>query len=445
MKNRIAFIVIGLLVGVTSVSPKATAQGFSFIRDAEIESTIHSMSRPLLIEAGLQPSAVNIHLVQDNALNAFVAGGQNIFLFTGLILATQNANQLLGVMAHEIGHIAGGHLVRFREAQRGATAGSLMGLVLGAAAMIGGRPDVGAALISGGQHIGLSSVLAFSRTQEASADQAAIRLLERSGISSRGMVEFLQVLVGQDLLSASRQDPYIQTHPLTQSRIDLLNQKVRQARYRDADLSPKLTTAYERVKAKLYGFIREPHQTFQRYPKSNQSTPARYARVVAYYREAQLPRAIEELDSLLREAPDNPYFHELKGQILFESGNAVSARAPLERAIELAPGTPLIEVLLARVLLAQEHPELDRIAIEHLRSALFKDRRYAFAWRQIGIAYGRTRQMGLSSLSLAEEAILLGRRPTALNLARRAQKFYPRGTPEWIRAEDIVNAADNGR
>lgn len=441
LKHRIAVILIGFVIGVVGVSPTATAQNFSFIRDAEIESTLRAMSRPVFIEAGLVPAAVDMHLVQDKTLNAFVAGGQNIFLFTGLILATENVGQLLGVIAHETGHIAGGHLVRFREAKRGATAGALMGLVLGAAAMIGGRPDVGAALIQGGQHIGLTSALAFSRTQEASADQAAIRFLDRGGLSPRGMVEFLEVLQGQDLVSAANQDPYIQTHPLTQNRIELLRQGIKRSRNRDADFNPRVLADYARIKAKLFGFLRSPLETFRKYPETDQSIPARYARAVAHFRQPSPQKALREIDRLLDLSPEDPYFHELKGQILFESGNATAARAPLERAVELAPGTPLIQVLLARVLLANEDPALDREAIGHLRAALFKDRRYAFAWRQLGIAYGRTRQMALSALSLAEEAILLGRKPAAVNLAGRAQKLFPRGTPEWLRASDILHAA----
>ena len=440
MKHRIALIALAFLIGAANISPPANAQALSFIRDAEIESTIRAMSRPLFVEAGLQPSAVDVHLVQDNSLNAFVAGGQNIFLFTGLILATQNAEQLLGVIAHETGHISGGHLVRFREANRGATAGALAGLVLGAAAMIGGRPDVGAALIVGGQQIGLSSVLAFSRTQEASADQAAIRFLDRSGVSSRGMIDFLRVLQGQDLLSASQQDPYIQTHPLTQNRIELLRREVERARNRDVRLDPKITAAYERVKAKLYGFIREPVQTFERYPEKDRSVPARYARAVAYYRQPDLKNALSEIGSLIREAPEDAYFHELKGQVLFESGEIAAAQAPLERAAELVPGNPLIETMLAQVLIAQGQEHLDLKAIKHLRAALLKDRRYAFAWRQIGIAYSRTNQHGLSSLSLAEEAILVGRKAAARSLAERAKKLFPRGSSEWLRAEDILNA-----
>ena len=442
MKHRYIIFLFALVFSAVSLTPPRGAAGKNtFIRDAEIEITIRDLATPIFRQAGLSPRAVDIHLIRNPGLNAFVAGGQNIFLFTGLIMRTETAEQLLGVIAHESGHIAGGHLVRLKGAQRNASRQALLGLLLGGAALIGGRPDVGAAAIQGGQQLALDSFLGFSRTQEAAADQSAARFMNGSGLSARGLIEFLDVLGSQDLLSVQRRDAYALTHPLSQDRIDLLRRRVEAEGNRVGGIDPTLVLKFDRIRAKLFAFLNRPSRTFRRFPASDQSVAARYARAVAYYRRPELGKALATMDGLIAQFPDDPYFHELKGQMLFENGRAQEAVAPLSRAVSLAPDAALIRTALAHVQLEINDPTLRPGAIKNLRHAVSLEPTYAFAWHQLGIAYGRENKMNFSSLALAEEALLQGRLPAAMALAERARRAFPRGSPDWLRAEDIITAA----
>lgn len=451
MKQRIITFLIVLAFFAADWTQQSHAQNkFSFIRDTEIENTIRRLSTPIFQQAGLNPSSVDILIVNDPTLNAFVAGGQNIFLFTGLIMRVENVGQLLGVMAHETGHIAGGHLVKSKDAQRSAQTQAIIGALLGGAAAIGGRADIGAAIGQGAAQIAGRTFFGFSRTQEASADQSAVRYMDGAGLSAKGLTEFLSILGAQDLVSPERRDAYAQTHPLSQDRIDFLRQQVIQARNFNREVSPADTAEFNRSRAKLFAYLNSPLRTMRQYPRSDQSIPARYARTVATYRRPDIDGAISQIDALITENPDDPYFHELKGQMLFESGRIAEAEAPLTRATQILPNAPLIRVLLAQVQLALSEPgSVDPAssaqAIENLRAALAVDRSNAFAWRQLGIAYGRDRQMGLSSWALAEEALLRNQLKNAAGLAERAKRTLSRGSPEWLRAEDIIVAARERR
>lgn len=415
------------------------AQRLSFIRDTETENTIRAYATPIFTAAGLNPSDVRIFLVNDNQLNAFVAGGQNLFINTGLIMTTANANQVIGVIAHEAGHIAGGHLARVHDALRKATAEQIIAMVLGAAAAIAsGRPDLGTAVGSGGTNIAQRGFLAYTRTQEGSADAAGMKYLDATGQSARGLMDFMETLSGQELLSPSRQDPYLRTHPLTSDRISALQAHVARSPYSDVPVKPELQEEHLRIVAKLRGFLEAPSVVLRRYPASDTSVPARYARTVAHFRSGDLERALTEIDSLIAEYPDDPYFYELKGEMLFERGRPAEALEPYQTAAKLLPQAPLIRVELARVQLSLNDPQLLETAIENLRAAVAFERDRAFAWRQLAIAYGRNGQMGESSLALAEEAMLTGKKPEARFHAGKAETLLPTGSPGWIQAQDIL-------
>ncbi len=419
------------------------AQKRSFIRDTEIENIIRGYATPLFQTAGLQPSAVNIYLINDDTLNAFVAGGQKLFINTGLLMRSTSSSQIIGVIAHETGHMAGGHLSKIPGAIEDATAHTILSYILGGAAAVGGRPDVGAAIIAGGQSIGQRSFLQFSRTQETAADQAAVRLLDGTQQSTIGLLKFMEVLEGQELLTSNLQDPYVRTHPLSADRIQFLRNHVANSAYTNVPANPEFEAQHARMKAKLIAFTRPFNQTMRAYPETDKSVAARYARAVALYRKPDTKAALDVIDGLVRDYPDDGYFHELKGQILFEAGRSKESIPAYQRAIELLPGSPLILTDLARAQIAAEDPALLQPAIENLRHSVGLENDRPFAWRQLAIAYGRSNLMGETSHALAQEALLQGRYVDAIGQGERALKLLKPGSPDYLRSQDIIALAQN--
>jgi predicted Zn-dependent protease len=430
-----------LLAGVLNpINAALGAPGLSLIRDTEIENTIRAYSAPLLQAAGLETDAFNIHLVRDDKLNAFVAGGQRIFITTGLLRRSGHAGQVLGVIAHEIGHITGGHLARTHDMMAKAGTVALITQILGVAVGLLARDASAVAAIGGGgQSIAERSFMAFSRGQEQAADQAGIRYLDKLGYSSRGIAEFLRILSGQELLRSSRQDPYLRTHPITSERVRFVENHVKNSPYSDRPTSPAFAIAHQRMVAKLDGFIDPPETTLARYKADDRSVGARYARTIAEFRRGNLDAAIPMIEALIREYPDDAYFVELKGQMLFENGRLEKALDVYKKAVSLLPNAPLFRTSLAHVIIELNRPELLETALSHVKSALRIDRFNPLAWRLAGIAHGRRGEMGLSAWSLAEYNLLAGRKDQAFSLARRAMTLLKEGSPSWLRAQDIAN------
>jgi len=427
-------------------SSSAEAAKISFIRDTEIENTIRVWAKPIVEAAGLEPDAIQIYIVNDRSLNAFVAGGQKLFLNTGLLMASENAGQVIGVIAHETGHIAGGHLARTHDALRNASATSILAMVLGGlAAVAAQRPDIGAAVVAGGQGVGLRSFLQYTRSQESAADQVAMSYLEATGTSARGLLEFMHTLSGQDLLSASRQDPYMRTHPLTRDRISALQAHVDGSRFSDNPLPTAYDKMHRIMKAKLFAFLEPAVTALRRYPESDVSEEARMARAIAYYRRPDLERALPLVDDLLAEFPENPFYHELRGQMLFESGRVKEALPSYREAVRLLPTSPLLRRAYGHVQLEMNDPALLPAAIKNLRAAVAHDSTDSFSWRQLAIAYGRDGQIGLSALALAEEAMLQRRHRDAIYHAGKAEKNLPRGSAGWLHAQDILTYAEQAK
>jgi Putative Zn-dependent protease, contains TPR repeats len=423
----------------------ARAQSISLIRDTEIETTIRTYATPVFLAAGLDPSAVRIYLVNDRQINAFVAGGQNLFINTGLLLRSEDAGQVIGVIAHETGHIAGGHLIRVQEALKRGTAESILAFILGTAAAAAGRPDVGSAVISGGQNVALRNFLQYSRTQEGSADAAAMKFLDQTKQSAQGLLSFLQILADQELLTPTRQDPYLLTHPLSADRIQALADFVSKSRYSKVPVDPALQQQHLRMVAKLRAFLDEPGMTMRRYPDSDQSDIALYARAIAAHRAADTTKSIALIDTLLARHPDDPYYHELKGQVLFESGHPRESVDSYATAARLLPDAPLIRLDLARAQLATNDPKLLAAATQNLQASLAIEPNRPFVWRQLAIAEGRAGQDAESSLAMAEEAMLLNKPAEARFHAGKAERLLPSGSPGWIKAQDIIAAADQMR
>jgi len=431
---------IALVMLLASTQTAAGAE--TYIRDTEIEADIQVMMTPVWKAAGLDPSALHIYLIQDKQLNAFVAGGQNEFINTGVILRAKTPNQLIGVLAHETGHIAGGHLTRFQDAVRNASIEGIIAMVVGAAAAVAskGSSESGAAMLPA-EGVAQRAFLQYSVGQEAAADQAALSFLDRSGQSARGLLEFFQVLQGEELLSGMRQDPYLRSHPLTSQRIDYVRHHVEHSRYSDVPDTEANIDRLKRIKAKLDAFISPPSSTLAAYPEKDQSVVARYARAIAYYRIPQLDKALPIIDGLIRDFPKDPYFRELKGQMLFENGRIADAIPPYEEAIRLAPGAPLLRISLAQAWIEANDPAMNKRAIAYLNDALRTEDKETGAWRLLATAYGRDNQMGMAALALAEEALSAGKKKVAQQQAIRAKQLLTKNSAAYNRAENIHRQA----
>ena len=436
-------VAVGLLVAcLITPARDSSAQGRTPIRDTEIEATIRAFATPLFRAAGLNPDAVRIYIIKDDTLNAFVAAGQNLFLNSGLLMKTASPGQLIGVIAHETGHISGGHLARTSGAIRATSNSALLGLLLGAATTLAtGRPDVGIAIFQGTSAAGRNALLQYSRAQESSADHAAVRFLDTTRQSSRGFYEFLETLSGQELLAPARRSRYANTHPLTRDRITFARNHTTKSAFSDVEPSADFLEMHARMVAKLSGFLLSPSRTFLLYPEENQSLPARYARVIATFREPSIDPALKLLDGLLAEHPDDGYFWELRGQILAESGQPVLARDAYAKALDLLREAPLVESDLARAELAINTVESNKSALAHMESAIRRMKYSAFAWHQLATAQGRNDMPGELALSLAEEALLRNRVKDAVQQSKRAQHHLKRGAPGWLRALDIEELA----
>jgi|TARA_R110000764_G_scaffold53198_6_gene115695 predicted Zn-dependent protease len=419
------------------------AQGRSFIRDTEIEETLRMYATPIFQAAGLDANGVSVYIVSDNSLNAFVAGGQKLFINTGLLLKADTPEQVMGVMAHETGHIAGGHLSRIHDQLRNASAISILSTLAGVAAGVAaGRSDVGTAAILGGQNVAQRNFLAYSRTQESSADQAGVKFLTDVGISSRGMLDFMKKLEGQELLSTASQDPYLRSHPLTTERVDFLANFVANSDLKDKKVSPELYERHARMRAKLYAFTNHIQNTLRTYPETDTSIAARYARAIAYYRDSQLDPALEIIKGLIADEPENPYFEELEGQVLLEFGRAADAVPPLQKSVDLSGGAPLIRLLLAHAMIETGDPAMLEPAKANLIGVLSRERGNSSAWRFRAIVESRLGNEGEASLSQAEYSLLSGDRQAASYHAVQAERKLEKGTATWLRSQDILQATD---
>ena len=442
---KLAHLVLGLVIALAALHlvPKpAEAQGRQLIRDAEIEDIIQAYATPLFQAAGLSPQAIDVYLVKDKQLNAFVAGGQNIFIHTGLIMASEDPLQLIGVIAHETGHISGGHIARrideFKDTNTQIIATYILGL---GAALATGEPGLAAAILSGGQDVILKGLLSYTRSQEQAADQAAINYLNRTRQSPRGLLEFMQTLGDQEILLAANQDPYLRTHPLTRDRIQFLEEQVRQSPFADQPAPPELVRLHKRMRAKLDGFLQPVNRVLRKYREDDNSVESRYARAIAFYRRPDLTQALPLIDGLIAEQPNDPYFLELKGQMLFENGRIQESLPAYEAAVRLAPQSSQLTLGLARAQIESNDPALIDPALANLQVTLDQEPNNPGAWRLAAVAYGRKGDTGMTALALAESSLARRQAGDARQQAKRAQELLPTGSPAWLRAQDVENRA----
>jgi predicted Zn-dependent protease len=435
--SSVAVAVAIALAGVAAAHEGGPGKGVSLLRDAEIEGDIHTMMTPVWKAAGLDPDGVHVYLVADESINSFVAGGQNIFVNSGLLLHADTPNQLIGVLAHETGHIAGGHLYLGAQAMRNASIEEIIAMAAGVAATVAGRGSGGGGALLGAAGVGERAFLASSVTFEATADHAAMNYLDATRQSARGLLQFFEKMQGQELLIGAHQDPYLTDHPLTQERIDYVRGHVERSPYSNNPDPPGDVDMLRRIKVKLAAFTEPPASVLAKYPEQDNSVLARYARAIAYYRIPDLNKALPTIDALIRDYPRDPYFRELKGQMLFENGRVAEAVAPYEQALRLDPGAPLLRIELAQVYVENNDPAQNQRAIAYLSDALRSEDKDTDAWHLLATAYGRDNQIGMAALALAEEGLAADNKKTALAQAARAEHLLPKGSAAQARAQTI--------
>jgi len=438
------------LVPTAAVAPtpsraQSLPPGLPVIRDAEIEQLLREYTQPILRAAGLAQQNVQVTVINDRSFNAFVMDGRRIFINAGLLTDAKVPNEVIGVLAHETGHMAGGHLSRLRQQLANAQAASIIAMILGLGGAIaasrggagGGNP---AAAILGPQETIRRSLLSYQRAQEEQADRAGVKFLAATGQSAKGMSDTFRRLSDQILFAAQNADPYMQSHPMPAERVAALEILAKNSPNWDKKDAPELQLRHDMMRAKLTGFLDRGDTVARRYPPSDTSLPARYARAIATYRHADLRVAIGQIDGLIQAQPNNPYFYELKGQALLEGGKPAEAIAPLQHAIKLAPQPALIQVLLAQALNASSAPKSADEAVTLLRTALAQEPESVDGYLQLAMAYGRKGDLAQADLASALAAFMRGDQPTARQLAARAKTRFPIGSPGWVKADDIVSS-----
>jgi predicted Zn-dependent protease len=424
----------------------ATAQqrgGLPMVRDSEIEQLMRDYTQPIFKAAGLSAANIKIVLINDKSFNAFVVDGRRIFVNTGALAESTTPNQIIGVMAHETGHIAGGHLSRLREQLANAQTAAIIGMLVGMAAIaLGGGSDgagqAGAAAIAGSQQVAQRTLLSYQRSQEEQADRAAVKLLAATNQSAKGMYETFKRFADQSMFTARFADPYAQSHPMPTERIAALSEIARSSPIWDKKDPPELQARHDMMRAKIYGFLEPPQTVARRYPLSDTSMPARYARAISTYRHADIRAAVAQIDELIAIQPNNPYFHELKGQALLERARPADAIAPLRRAVQLAPQPTLIQLMLGQAMVASGDNRYTDEAISILRNALAREPDSPNGYQQLAMAYGRKGDLAQADLASAQASLARGDIKTARELAARAKTRLPVGSPGWVRADDIV-------
>jgi len=420
----------------------------SYVRDAETEALLGDYARPIFRAAGVQARDVTLILVNSREFNAFIIDGGRIYMHIGVLTEAATPNEVIGVLAHETGHIAGAHQVRFREALSRAKTMAMLGAALGGVAMVGSMRaggaqagQAGAAVFTGSASFAQATLMSYARTEELAADRAALNYLEKSGQSAEGMLVTFRRFADQMLVASQGRDPYAYTHPMPRERISQIEDLAQKSKFHDRKDPPDLQARHDLMRAKLTAFIDNPRAVGAKYPASDTSLPARYARAVVAYRQNTPADAVRLCDELIRDRPSNPYFHELKGQTLLEWGKPREAIAELRRAVDLAPGASSapIRVMLGHALVATEDKGLIDEAIRQLTIAAEHDRLDPSPYQHLSRAYAIKGDLPKADLMVAKGLFVAGNIPEARKYANRARENLKTGSADWLRAEDIVS------
>ena len=441
MARRAAVSFISFATALCFVVQPAAAQALNLIRDTEIERVLKSYEDPFLNAAGLDPAAFKVYLLNDPTVNSFAAGGQNIFIQTGMIMYVDKPNELKGVMAHETGHVAGGDLTRDSSAIAKASVPMLISMAAGLIAMVAGAGEAGMGIMMAGQQIAEGQFMAFSRVQEATADQRGMKYLTATHQSGRGMLHVFERFADEEAMATTQIDTFARDHPASRDRVAALQALVDASPYKDAEDSPADLHEYKMIKAKLSGYLEDVPTVLNRYPITDTSDVARYARAMAYFRQPNMKMALAEINSLIKDEPKNPYFYEVLGQIYVEMSRPVQGIAPYQKAVDLLPDAPLLRIDLAAAQLATENKQLAQAALDNLKIAMQQENDNAFGWYQMAQAYSDMNNEPMANLATAERFYAVGSYPEAGRFAALAQRNLMEGSPDWQRAVDIMSAA----
>jgi predicted Zn-dependent protease len=423
--------------------PVRAQGGIPLIRDAEIEQLLRDYTRPLLRAAGLAQQNIQVVIINDRAFNAFVMDGRRIFVNSGALMDAKVPNEIIGVLAHEIGHIAGGHLSKMREQMAKAQTQSIIAVLLGVgAAVAAARGGVGGSpmgAILGPQEVIRRSLLGYIRAQEEQADRAGVKFLTATSQSAKGMHDTFKRLADEIMFAARAADPYAQSHPLPAERVQALATIAKESPFWSKTDPPELISRHELMRAKLFGFLDRVDSIARRYPQSDQSLAARYARAIATYRHAGIRAALPQMEALIQAQPGNAYFHELKGQSLLESGRGADAIPSLRQAVKLSPHPALIQIMLAQALIGSNNKQLAEEAVGLLKTALAEEQESPEGFAQLAMAYSQKGDLAQADLASAQSAFARGDMKTARQIASRAKTRFPIGSPGWVKADDIAS------
>jgi predicted Zn-dependent protease len=453
LRKKLLKLTALLTATALAVAPMAAVaqenKGPPVLRDTETEQLLREYTRPILRAAGLEKHNIQMVIINQGVFNAFVADGRRIFVNYGAILQSETPNQIIGVMAHETGHLAGGHLAKMREQMAQAQTQMIIAMLLGAGAMVAGAKgggsnsglsNAGAAMFSAPGEIIRRNLLSYVRQQEENADKAGVKFLNTTGQSARGMYETFKRFTDESLFASRGADPYVQSHPMPAQRVAALEELARSSPYWDKKDDPALQLRHDMARAKISAFMERQETVYRRYPLSNNSLPARYAHAISTYLHGDLRSALAQIDALIQQQPNNPYFHEVRGQALLEGGKPQEAIAPLRKAVALSNNAPLIEMLLGQALVATNNNAYTDEAIAILRAAVARESEAPIGYIQLAMAYGRKGDYAQADLASAQAAFLRGDAKTARDLASRAKTRFAIGTPGWVKADDIVSA-----
>lgn len=450
------FLAIGIAVSMIATPSRISAQenkGPRLLRDTEIEQLLRDYTRPILRSAGLEKQNIQVVIINDGSFNAFVADGRRIFVNYGALMQSQTPNQLIGVLAHETGHLAGGHLSKLREQLANAQTQMIIAMLLGVGAIAatagsgsnGAGSNIGMAAIMAPQEVIRRTLLSYQRQQEENADRAGVKFLTATEQSPKGMYETFKRIGGESLFAARGSDPYMMSHPMASDRVASLEQFAKLSPYWDKKDDPALQLRHDMMRAKTAGFMERQDTVMRRYPLSDETLPARYARAVATYLHGDLRVALAQIDGLIQAQPGNAYFYELRGQALLEGGRPAEAIPSLRKAVRLSNNAPLIEMLLGQALVASDNKSYAEEAISILRSAVARESEAPLGYTQLAMAYGRKGDYAQADLASAQAAYLRGDNKTARDLASRAKTRFAVGSPGWVKADDIFSAKPPGK
>jgi predicted Zn-dependent protease len=447
--SKLTAATAAVALALAPMAAHAQERGPPIIRDTEAEQLLRDYTRPILRAAGLEKQNIQVVIINESVFNAFVADGRRIFVNHGAIMQSETPNQIIGVLAHETGHLAGGHLSKLREQLAQAQTQMIIAMLLGAGAVVAGASrgssnsgltGAGAAAFSAPAEVIRRTLLSYQRQQEENADRAGVKFLTATGQSAKGMYETFKRFTNESLFAARGSDPYVMSHPMPAERVAALEEIARSSPYWDKKDDAALQLRHDMVRAKISAFMERQDTVYRRYPLSNDSLPARYAHAIATYRHGDLRNALAQIDALIQVQPSNPYFYELRGQALLEGGKPAEAIAPLRKAVQLSNNAPLIEMLLGQALVGTDNKAYTDEAIAILRAAVGRETEAPLGYTQLAMAYGRKGDYAQADLASAQAAYLRGDNKTARDLASRAKTRFAIGTPGWVKADDIVTA-----